>query len=296
VIALADGPLRLALDPGRGGEIVSLTADGVELLFRAPWPQDRAADPTASDEAWVDAWPGGWQLLFPNAGTACMVGARRHPFHGDASAAVWEVETAGGRAATLAWRDPDGIAVRRTVSLGGRSVRVATELENTGGGRAPFVLVEHLILGPPLLGDETTIELAGGELLPLADEGPPTGEPAPWPGPADWSRTAPAPSSRFGAVVRPPARRVRVRVANAGLAVTLSWSEMLPHLWLWEERGSQGAPPWSGRTHCLGVEPASVPTGEGLAAALERGDAGALQPGERWTAAVELRVDATGVA
>ena len=43
--------------------------------------------------------------------------------------------------------------------------------------------------------------------------------------------------------------------------------------------------PWNGRTECLAVEPSSVPSADGLAGAIERGEATELAPGavfESW--------------
>ena len=58
----------------------------------APLP---SASGEASQTAWLDHYGGGWQELFPNAGAACTVDGRPHPFHGEASV-VPGATTAGG--------------------------------------------------------------------------------------------------------------------------------------------------------------------------------------------------------
>ena len=44
------------------------------------------------------------------------------------------------------------------------------------------------------------------------------------------------------------------------------------------------------RAVCLGLEPSTSATGEGLAAALQRGDATDLEPGDEVRTSVELEV------
>lgn len=303
MLRLESQGIELVLDPARGGEVRSLRpSGGPELLFQAPWDQGGDPAPDADERSWTEAWQGGWQLLFPNAGASCEVGARRHGFHGAASLARWEVERAEPDCADLRWTDPGGLVARRSVAVEARTVRARTEVEHRGSEPAAFVLVEHLIFGEPLAGPEARVQLAGGTLVPLADEGfrLPGAEVSEWPyarrddGVEDWSRGAEAPVSRFGAVIGVPGRRARVTSAGGDLAVELQWSETFPNLWFWEEGGGATEAPWLARTSCLGLEPASVPTGEGLARSLERGEATILGPGERAVFELELEVFAAG--
>jgi hypothetical protein len=296
VLRLRNRHLEFVLDPERGAEGRSLKAGGSELLFQAPWVSTPTNPRAQTDEhAWTTAWPGGWQILFPNAGEECVVDGRQHGFHGAASLAVWRVEREREDRADLRWEDESGLIVERRVELVRRIVRATTTITNGGGAVAEFVMVEHLIFGEPLCGHGSRVTLPGGTLVPLADDGTQlAGDPRPWPSavrhgePEGWSRGAAAPSSRFGTVTGLPERRAALAGADGLLAIELRWSETFPYLWFWEERGA--APPPLAGVSCLGLEPATVSTSEGLAAGRARGEAITLEQGESAHFEVEIEV------
>jgi galactose mutarotase-like enzyme len=297
VLRLANGQLEVVIDPGFGAEVRSLQpAGGPELLFQAPWKRAEPPAGEADEVAWTGVWRGGWQLLFPNAGEACEAAGRRHGFHGAASLAWWRVERAETDRAELSWTDAGGLAVHRSFALDEARLRVQTAVRNTRPVELPFVLVEHLIFGEPLARAGSSIEMPGATLQPLADDGSllPGSTGTAWPFAnldgrvEDWSRGAESPSSRFGSVSAIPARRARVASPNLDHAIEVHWSETLPYLWFWEERGGAGAP--LEQVSCLGLEPATVPTSQGLATGLERGEASLLAPHDAAEFAVEVRV------
>jgi hypothetical protein len=92
-------------------------------------------------------------------------------------------------------------------------------------------------------------------------------------------------TSQF-AVVRDLATGTARIAAPDGLTLGLRFDQAaFPHLWLWEERFGATVQPWNGRGECLAVEPASVPSTDGLGGAIGRGEATALAPGtvfESW--------------
>jgi galactose mutarotase-like enzyme len=297
VLRLANRQLEAVIDPAVGAEVRSLRpAGGPEFLFQAPWKRIQPATAEADEVAWTEAWQGGWQLLFPNAGEACEVGGTRHGFHGAASLARWRVDRAETDRAELSWTDAGGLAVRRRFALEETRLRVHTTVRSTRPVEIPFVLVEHLILGEPLAQAGSSIEITGGTLQPLADDGSllPGSTATSWPFAnfdgrlEDWSRGAEAPSSRFGSIGRIPDRRARVTVPTLKFAIEVRWSESFPHLWFWEERRRAGAPLED--VSCVGLEPATVPTSQGLARSLERGEASVLGPKGETEFAVEVRV------
>jgi galactose mutarotase-like enzyme len=72
------------------------------------------------------------------------------------------------------------------------------------------------------------------------------------------------------------------------LGVALAWDvKDFPYAWLWQEIGSR-AFPFFGRASILAIEPAASWPGAGLAAAIDRGQALVLEPGQRRSTTVAL--------
>lgn len=298
LLELATTELVIQIDPARGAVITSAVARraGVELLFQAPWPAGPPELAGRDEEAWTTAWQGGWNVLFPNAGAACEVGGRRHPFHGAASFTPWVVVDRNDTSVRLCWGNGDGLTIEREVSVAAGAVRVENVVRNVGSRSAAFMLVEHLILGGDVLGTSTRVRIDGAKMIELANEGHRTGREDDWPrivrdgAPDDWSARPPDHSARYGALQALTDRALHVEVPERGLELRLSWPEGFPYLWFWEERAREPAPPWNRSAVCLGLEPSTSSTGEGLAAALERGDTPVLEPGGEARTVVELEV------
>lgn len=295
LLLLESDELTATVDVGRGARVVSLVvrASGRELLFRAPWPTAGPPPRPAADDAWTRAWPGGWDVLFPNAGAACVVGGRPRGFHGEASLDAWNVERADESVAALSWRDGDGLWLQRTIRLNGARLLVENVVVNGGEQPQPFVLTEHLIFGPAIAaGARLAVERAVA--VPLDDAGFAVGPPTAWPrvrrarANEDWSSAADEPFSRFGVLSEVAGSRIRAE-GRDGHAVEVAWRNM-PYLWLWHEHGASDTFPGGSPIVCLGLEPALAPNSEGLAAALRGADAVRLEPGEEWRSETSVRV------
>jgi hypothetical protein len=188
MITLHSAELALRIDTEHGAEIRSLVrrSDDIELLLQTPWPRVEARAP-ASDEEWVRRWPGGWQLLTPNAGNACLVGRRRHGFHGDASLLRWNVVEQRDDLLVAAWRDVSGLAFVRQLVIEGPRVIASTDVVNEVEETQQLLLVEHLVFGVPLAGPGVRIDAPASTLVPLdADVAVPIGPAVTWP-PSGWS-------------------------------------------------------------------------------------------------------------
>jgi hypothetical protein len=301
VIELRSDHLAARIDDARGGEILSLLhiASATELLYQAPWePPATPLRHPATEADWVGAWPGGWTLLAPNSGNACTLEGRAHGYHGAASLDAWRADRIDDASVALHWRDVDGaLAIRRDIALDGASLTVQTVVANTGAAPARLAPVEHLVLGAPLVGPGMRVAAEAQSLVVLTDAGPPLGDPADalaWPRDetgTDWSVAAQPGLAHFGCLhgVTPS---LSVTNDAVPVGVRVGWSAgALPYLWFWHEHERAGWPGDSQAT-CLGIEPASVPTGEGLAHAVETGTAVELRPdGEvQW----QVRLDVTG--
>jgi hypothetical protein len=287
-IALRDGELSLTIAPERGAEVRSLVTGGSELLYQAPWsPEPLPPHPVAA-VPWERAWRGGWQLLWPNAGTPCTVDGVEHGFHGACSVAEFAVVECEAARAVLRC-ELGGLACERGFELSGGRVRATARIRNESSGAIPLIVVEHLILGGALAAEGTRIELAGGHAIAQAWDGTPVLPGAPWPAcDGEDLSVLPATTSRF-AVVRDLAAAAIGVAAPDGTTLRIGFDAVaFPHLWLWEERFGATVEPWLGRGECLAVEPSSVPSTDGLAGASERGEATVLAPGALFESWCEL--------
>jgi hypothetical protein len=288
-IVLRSDDLLVWIDPEHGGEVLDLVdlRSGRQLLGRPPFA---AAPPRAGDldeEEWTAAYRGGWQLLTPNAGAACEVERCRHGFHGRASNDPWTVLSQSGEDAILRWRG-HGLAVRREYSLNGATLRVDVRWE--AEERRPLIAVEHIALGLEVLDPEVWIELPDGAAYEMDERAGPPRAPA---GSPRWPEVRLAggaieradrweladPRSRLVCVQDVDRGRARITNARSGAGVDVAWdAARLPHLWMWHEaRRSDG--PWRSLTELLVIEPASVPHHQGLAAAIDHGQAVWVEPG-----------------
>jgi hypothetical protein len=290
VIVLRSPDLLIRLDPTHGGEILDLVElrTGRQLLGRPPFGSTAPVAGDLSEEEWTAAYRGGWQVVLPNAGSACTVDGVAHGFHGRASNDPWSVEEVDESAARLSWAG-HGLRVRRRLALhdGGLAVSV----EATATAHTALVALEHVALGLELLDPGVELELPGGRAFELDEAaGPPEppSDAASWPGirlldgsveradrwPLERER------SRLYCVAELPAGRAVVRNAGRGNGLELTWDAgFLRHIWIWHEVRTYGGP-WRGQTELLAVEPASVPHPLGLATAIEHGQARRLDPGE----------------
>jgi hypothetical protein len=293
ILELSSDRLALMMDASCGAEILSLRdrRRDLELLVRTPWRSSPATSP-ASELQWTRRWRGGWQLLLPNAGNECLVEGRRHGFHGEASLSWWELLDRSAAHARLRWRGADGLVAVRDIDIRGPSVAVATEITNGSESAQPIVMVEHLILGPPLAGPGTRIDAPPAILVTLDPvSGARVAPPGRWPlgpGGVDWSSRTGDSFTCFGALEQPEPRTVRVREAAGDAAVAISWSgEALPHLWFWHEHRAARLVDDHHLT-CLGIEPASTTVSTGLARAIAQRQAIELNPGATTKVSVSL--------
>jgi hypothetical protein len=288
-ITLRDGALSLTIAPERGGEARSLVLAEVEFLYHPPWASAPLPAGPLAEVPWERSWHGGWQLLWPNAGAACVVDGVEHSFHGAGSVGLFRVTEHSRQRASLRC-ELAGLCCERAFEVRDGVVRATARLINRSERALPLVLVEHLILGGPMAAEGTTIGLDGGQIVELEWDGTPLQAGSEWPtlGDADLS-VLPATTSRFAVVCDLPSGRARIAGAD-GATMELTFDHAAyPHLWLWEERFGATVTPWHGNGECLAVEPSSVPSADGLAGAVERGEATVLPPGDELTSWIELR-------
>jgi hypothetical protein len=291
VIDLRSRDLAVRVDEAHGGEILNFIdlRTGRQLLGRPPFVSAPPKSGDLDEAEWTAAYRGGWQLLLPNAGSACEVNGTVHGFHGRASNDLWTVEAQDKRSVTLAWSG-HGLRATRRLELADECLSVEVEVAAIDE-RVPLVLTEHIALGLELLDPEVEIELPGGRAFELDEAtGPaePPADAASWPevrlldGSTEradrWSLVRER--SRLYCVSEPPSGRAVVWNPARRQGLELSWDvAVLPHVWIWHEVRTYGGP-WARQAELLVVEPSSVPHTLGLAAAIEHGQASCLRRDE----------------
>ena len=288
VHVIRGGLLVVDVDENRGGEITRARYGNHDVLASYDWtaPVGASRSVTYGDPKldWLSEYRGGWQLLVPNAGAACEVAGVPLPFHGEWSRTRVTVTGLDVHRVLMTAGTRLPLNVRREVRVetGPDRVLVHTTVANACADNVPFIWGEHpaFSVGP---GDEVDFPFAdvydadavGVGRWPMSADGRDLGRL----GPADDGE-----SLHFLVGFSQGWAALRRR----HLGVALAWDvDDFPYAWLWREIGSS-AFPFFGRASILAIEPAASWPGAGLAAAIERGQALVLEPGQRRSTTVAL--------
>jgi galactose mutarotase-like enzyme len=290
MIDLRSADLHVSIDTARGGEIVFLgRPDGPNALFHEAWetpvPASRSMSYGDGTLDWLSHYRGGWQVMFPNAGDECTVDGVPHPVHGEVSSApalVVDVTPTHAalrsptrlpvvleRSISIAPGRPAVLVEERIVNQSERSVRYAwghhPAFRATPAMRIDLpvgpVHFDGLAVGPEpdrATGTWPTVERRKGVLEVL-------------------DRLPDPPTERVFMLPERPAGWAALRDPETRTGVGVGWDVgAFPHLWLWQELGGPGFP-WFGRASIVALEPVSIWPGDGLARAVERGQARTLE-------------------
>jgi len=300
-LLLRNGVLEVTVLADKGADIYSLVhvRSGVDVLFKAPWGMRSAAlgacaaHPTSTQERWLEAYPGGWQLLLPNGGDECKQYGATWGFHGEAALSAWEVTEAGEARAkleTVLFSAP--LRVEREISLDGAVLGVKDVVTNTSGTDVEVMWSHHPAFGAPFLGAGCTLAAGCTEVV-ADDRGPGTlltaGRRSAWP----FAETPGGATVDLRALPGPEDQRAvlayltgftsgwaHIFNPHLGLGVGLRWpAEVFPCAWLWQEVKATSGWPWFGRAYVVAVEPASTWPGQGMANARAKGGRGVLVKG-----------------
>ncbi|WP_442576500.1 DUF4432 family protein [Microbacterium sp. F51-2R] len=288
-ISISSEALTATITPERGADIVQIVdlATGTPLLAESPTGLVRTPSATDSMSAWLRGYPGGWQLLVPNAGPEREHDGARQGYHGEASLAAWDVVAREPASCELeASLSTAPLRLRRRVAVTGDTLTVTDQIENLSPDAVETRIVQHPAFGEPFLDDRsylmTTAEtivtdadapgsLAGADII-----GRP--ETVVEPGPVRGSMRLPGPgagASLFAALTGFATPEVTFCSPTRGLAVRLAWdATVLPHAWFWIEANATSGWPWFRRLYAIAVEPANVLPGEGDASGDRRGGTG----------------------
>src|SRR5665647_1564117 len=120
VVNLETPQLRVDVVPGKGGDLTSVVhlTTGVELLWHTRWglrARGSMTTPGSSEAALSEAYPGGWQSVFPNAGDA----AHEHGSNGRCTVRCGPGlgRAACGGTSGVRWQARDACSIRRRWAL-----------------------------------------------------------------------------------------------------------------------------------------------------------------------------------
>ena len=305
-ISLENEQLRVVVLVGKGTDILEFRhkPSDVDVLFKTPWglknPQTYVHDTPAVAAPFMDFYPGGWQELFPNAGSNCVYKGAELGFHGEICKVPWEFE--------VLENSPQQVAVKcqvRTVRVpflvektfrlksGQAALEIEETIHNEGADPMDFMWGHHPAFGAPFLdehcrlftpatGVETAHSLPAHQLLPAEtrfEQFPNirTGEGDHF----DLSRMWP-PTARFTHLSYLTGLKggwYCLVNEKTKLGFALRWDlSVFRYLWLWQEFCGTPEYPWWGRGYVTGIEPHSSIPGLGLEKAIERGTQLTLAP------------------
>lgn len=304
---LESGSLAITVAPNVGGTITKIIykQSGLSILGEVPWSPIAAPldPPLALDEpTWLTRYTGGWPLLFPNGGDACVFDGRRHGFHGEASIAPWSVEQKGSSLHLQRDFTAIPVSMRRVISLDDDLLTI----EEEAVAREPVTVMwgHHPTFGTDLLDGD--FEIGTGAQSVIADSlyDPPAsplrpGAKGSWPYLAGKQGTLDLRyPGRLGEIASLAyltdfnSPWISIRRRDNAVAALLSWDDALfPHAWFWCELGGTTDAPWRGKARLIGLEPNTTCFGGGIAEASRRGEnLLRLEPGKTVKATIRLQV------
>ncbi|ROR74491.1 DUF4432 family protein [Bogoriella caseilytica] len=311
-ITLRSADLELTLTPERGADIVSLCdlATGVQVLAVSPTGDVTSGPLSAGGSivAWTSGYPGGWQLLVPNAGPERLHDGVVQGYHGEASLARWRVESQRDNAARLSTSLVTApLRLVRDVVVTGARVIVTDAVTNLSPEPCSFRLAQHPAFGDEFLDEHSYVTSRARTLITDADApGTLTGAdavgapaellPA---GPVNGSVALPGPGSGealFGALTGfapsdDGSTSATFHSPTRGFGMRLTWDpSVYPYAWFWIEAHAHSGWPWFKRLFAAAVEPCNVLPGEGATPdGRQRGGPGAtLDGGATLTSVVRL--------
>lgn len=296
MIRLITAHLEVRVDESRGAEIVWLGRPGGRnrlAWIDSDWPLRASAGASyySSDLEWLSEHRGGWQEMFPNAGAGCTVDGITHPVHGEASLAPWEVvDSSGEGQVTLRCHTHTPLVLVRKMRLDPQCPRLdlEEEIHNPSGMDFSYLWGHHPAFEAP---PGTRLSMQGPRLevpglgVPEDDLSP--GGPFSWPWaqgregePIDLSEMPPQAVERLAYLTHVPEAACHILRPDTADRLTFEWSaDAFPYAWLWINRHASRFP-WFGRLSSMAVEPVNAWPADGLAAAMERGQAPVLRRGE----------------
>jgi len=286
-IELSTDTIEVQITPERGADITRLIhrPSGINVLAQSPTGKVTNSHASWSDSKaqWLNGYPGGWQLLVPNASTEREWDGVIQGFHGEASLARWTVlSQTVDRCELETYLLTAPLHLRRTITVTTSRLIVTDHITNLSPEPTTFRLCQHPAFGQDFLGEGSYLLTTAGRFIADAEntgslaEPNATGAPADVlsPGPVPHSVSLPDPGSgdSLAGVLTEfepvgdddPTVSVTFVSPRTQLAATLAWDpQVYPFAWVWFEANTKPTWPWFGRLYSLAIEPANIMPGSG---------------------------------
>lgn len=285
-IEMENTEYRITLLPGKGGDVIELRDKTIDrnILFEAPhnWqvPGSGYVQSKDTGTAWMDHYPGGWQDCLPMGGNDPKAAGAVYGIHGESSLIPWNYDvsaTAEAVTATLSTelvRYPFYVERRIRVPKNQSVIHVEATIENRGTVELPYIWLQHIAWGAPLVSSGSTIDMPNEAQVTVDAE--PQGDSPLTPGDEfAWSTqgtdsdlsTMPAGDSGIHdlsyihgfddgwyAITNPELER--------GVAVSFD-ADLFESVWCWRALGGFEMSPFFGRETVVGLEPCTgYPAGD----------------------------------
>ena len=288
----------------KGADIYRLVykAKDIDVLWKAPWGMKESAGGFASafdsQTAWLEAYAGGWQVLFPNGGFPNTYKGANLGFHGEASMKAWDYEILSASADALEVkfsvrlsRSPYSLERWMRLESGIPILHIRERITNHAGEAMDCMWSHHPAFGAPFLSEHCVIDtdartLYTDDVYDGAANPLPADKSFAWPmaGELDMS-TVPAPDQpRDLLAYLKDFEQGWYGITNRqlGIGIGLTWdASIFPYAWFWQELNSSPGFPFYKCSYVIAIEPASSIPGQGLTTVMEKtGSHLTLQPGE----------------
>lgn len=273
-----------------------------DVMWKAPWGLKEAARGfhSAGDSltAWLEAYAGGWQVLFPNGGFANTYKGVELGYHGEASMKAWDYEVLQVSAAaievrlcTRLSRSPYTIERWMRLDAGCPILRIRERITNHAGEPMDCMWSHHPAFGAPFLSEYCVID-TDARVLQSDDQYAGAANPLDldteyaWPlaGSLDLSTIPPPdqPRDLLGYLKDFESGWYSITNRDLGFGIGFNWdASVFPYAWFWQELNSSPGFPFYKCAYVIAIEPASSIPGHGLSAVMEKtGSHLTLRPGE----------------